>query len=275
MKTWLVTGCSTGIGRGIAAAALKAGDRVIVTARNTDKVIDLVSQYPETAVALRLDLTDCGSMEKAVKDGIQRFGGIDVLVNNAGYGYRATIEESEDAAVRKMFETNVFGPGYLMGLVLPEMRKNESGIIVNVSSIGGVRATPDNGYYSATKAALEMISEAAAKETSRMGIRVVIVEPGAFRTHFYDALTEPRDKIASYDHVVGSMRLENKEISHDQPGDPARAGKLIVKLVNDDFIPERLPLGSDAVKVIRTELERRLSELDEVEKYSIQTDFQE
>lgn len=273
MKTWLITGCSTGIGRGIAAAALKAGDQVIVTARNTDKLLDFKRDFPVTALIQHLDLTDKASMDAAVQTGINHFGKIDVLVNNAGYGYRAAIEESEESAVRQMFETNVFGPGYLIQTVLPYMRKQKNGIIINVSSIGAVRAAVDNGYYSATKAALELISEAVDKESAHLGIKVMIVEPGAFRTHFYDSLTEPEKKISDYDSVVSGMRLADKEVRHNQSGDPAKAGELIVRLVHEGTIPKRLPLGSDAVKIVRTALQDRLKEIDTVEKYSIQTDY--
>lgn len=273
MKTWLITGCSTGIGRGIATAALKAGDQVIVTARNTDTLSNFEKEYPDTALIQHLDLTDKASIDAAVQTGIHHFGKIDVLVNNAGYGYRAAIEESEEAAVHKMFETNVFGPGYLMKAVLPFMRKQNSGIIINVSSIGAVRAAVDNGYYSASKAALELISEAVDKESAHLGIKVMIVEPGAFRTHFYDSLTEPEKKIGDYASSVGAMRLADKEIPHNQPGDPMKAGELIVRLVQNGIIPKRLPLGSDAVKIVRSALQDRLKEIDMVEKYSVQTDF--
>lgn len=273
MKTWLITGCSTGIGRGIATAALRSGDQVIVTARNTEKIMDLERNFPDTALIQRLDLTEKSSMDAAVGAGIDRFGKIDVLVNNAGYGYRATVEESEETAVRKMFETNIFGPGYLMKAVLPSMRKRKSGIIINVSSIGAVRAAVDNGYYSASKAALELISEAVDKESAHLGIKVMIVEPGAFRTHFYDSLTEPEKKINDYASAVSAMRLENKEVPHNQTGDPMKAGELIVRLVQNGTIPKRLPLGSDAVKIVRSALQDRLKEVDDVEKYSIQTDF--
>lgn len=273
MNTWLITGCSTGIGRGIALAALKSGDQVIVTARNTEKLSDFEENYPDTALIEHLDLTDQSSMDAAVQAGIDHFGNIDILVNNAGYGYRATIEESEENAVRQMFETNVFGPGYLMKAVLPSMRKQKHGIIINVASIGAVRAAVDNGYYSATKAALELISEAVAKETAHLGIQVMIVEPGAFRTHFYDSLSEPEKTIDDYTSAVASMRLSEKEVPHNQPGDPMKAGELIVRLAESGTIPKRLPLGSDAVKIVRAALEDRLKEIDAVEKYSIQTDF--
>lgn len=275
MRTWLITGCSTGIGRGIAKAALAAGDQVIVTTRRVDTIENFVREYPKTALVLPLDTTDADSMQAAVEKGQERFGTIDVLVNNAGYGYRAAIEESEAGAVQKMFETNVFGPAKLMNLVLPQMRRQKSGMIVNVSSIGAVRAPVANGYYSATKAALEMISEAADKESSHLGIQVMIVEPGAFRTNFYQSLQGTKKEIGDYDASVNAMHLENMQDNHDQPGDPDKAGVLIVKVVQGGKLPKRLPLGSDAVRIIRTELQRRLAELKEVEGLSVQTDFKE
>ncbi len=273
MKTWLITGCSTGIGRGIAKAALKAGDQVVVTARNTASIEDFNEEYPDRALIQSLDLTDEKSMRQAVDTVLSHFGKIDVLVNNAGYGYRAAIEESEESDIKTMFETNVFGPGKLMNLVLPGMRKQRQGLIINMSSIGAVRAAVGNGYYSASKAALELISEAVDKESSHLGIRVMIVEPGAFRTNFYDSLKGSKKKIEDYNRSVDKMRLENVVNNYEQPGDPLKAGELIVRLVQAGNIPKRLPLGSDAVKVIESELDRRLDELNTVKRFSIQTDY--
>lgn len=178
MRTWLITGCSTGIGRGIAKAVLHSGDQAVVTARAISKIQEFETEYPDTCAALPLDLTDGNSMENAVKEAYSRFGKIDVLVNNAGYGYRAAIEESEDEEIDLLFRTNVFGPVKLMNLCLPKMREDNSGIIINVSSIGAVRAAVGNGFYSASKAALELVSDAVEKETEHLGIKVMIVEPG-------------------------------------------------------------------------------------------------
>lgn len=272
-RTWLITGCSSGIGRGIAEAALAAGENAVVTARHTEKLQDLAEQYPETALVLPLDLLDTGSMEQAVKAACAKFGTIDVLVNNAGYGYRAAVEESDEAQVKAMFETNVFGPGRLMNLVLPLMRQQKSGMIINVSSIGAVRAAVGNGWYSASKAALELISEAVDKESAPLGIQVMLVEPGAFRTHFYASLRGGTKKIADYNPTVDSMRLENLVDNQNQPGDPQRAGKLLVQLVQSGKLPKRLPLGSDAVKIIETVLQERLAEVEQVKQYSVRTDF--
>lgn len=273
MKTWLITGCSSGIGAGIAEAALSADEQVIVSARNVEKIKHFEKDYPDTALSVTLDLTDDASMKNAVRAGIEKFGRIDVLVNNAGYGYRAAVEESEDTAVRQMFETNVFGPGKLMNLVLPQMRAHKDGIIINVSSIGAVRAAVGNGWYSASKAALELVSEAVEKESAHLAIQVMIVEPGAFRTHFYGSLKGTHQKIEDYNASVDAMRLENTNDHHDQPGDPAKAGNLIVKLVQSGKLPKRLPLGRDAVQIIDNVLNERMAELHAVKQYSVQTDF--
>lgn len=273
MKTWLITGCSSGIGRGIAIAALRAGDKVAVTARNIAAVKDITEKYPDTAIAVRLDLTDLKSIGDAVQEVRNKFGQIDILVNNAGYGYRAAVEESERSQIERLFQTNVFGPAELMNLCLPQMRERHNGTIINVSSMGAVRAAVGNGFYSASKAALELISDAVSKETKQLGIRVMIVEPGAFRTNFYDSLKGTEIEIKDYANTAGKMRIENAINLHNQPGDPYRAGKVIVDMVNSGKLPERLPLGSDAVEVICAELERRLSEVKQLSEVSSQSDY--
>lgn len=274
MRTWLITGCSSGIGRGIAVAALRAGDKVAVTARSIEKVKDITEKYPDTAIAVRLDLTDSESIREAVKEVRNKFGQIDVLVNNAGYGYRAAVEESERSQIDRLFQTNVFGPAELMNLCLPEMRERHSGMIINVSSMGAVRAAVGNGFYSASKAALDLLSDAVSKETKQLGIKVMIVEPGAFRTNFFDSLKGTEIEIKDYADTAGKMRIENAVNLHNQPGDPYRAGKVIVDMINSEKIPERLALGSDAVKVISTELERRLSEVKRLSEISSQSDYE-
>ena len=273
MKTWFITGCSTGIGRGIAKAALMAGYQVVITARNVAGIQEFEAEYPNICICLPLDLTEEKSIEQAVENAYSRLGTIDVLVNNAGYGYRAAIEESEAHEIDLLFRTNVFGPVKLMNLCLPKMREMKDGIIINVSSIGAVRAAVGNGFYSASKAALELVSDAVGKEAEHLGIRVMTVEPGAFRTSFYDSLHGSEKAIGDYTKSVGAMRLANMVNNHDQKGDPDKAGKLIVELISSGKFPKRLPLGSDAVRIIRDELESRLAEVDEWETYSIRTDY--
>ena len=209
MKTWLITGCSGGLGRGIAEAALKRGENVAVTARDAKKFLDLAEQYPKQALPLRLDLNDRESMEDAVEQVCRHFGGIDVLVNNAGHGYRAAVEESEPGRIEELFDTNFFAPAELMKMVLPVMRKQRRGTIVNVTSIGAVRGALGNGYYSAAKGALELLTEALAKEIDHLGIRTMLVEPGSFRTNFYGEGLLGRDAVKA---AETQMKTRLKEI---------------------------------------------------------------
>lgn len=181
-RTWLITGCSSGLGRALATAVLAAGEQCVLTARDPDTLADLVEAHPDTAFALALDVTDPGAVVQAVRRAEDRFGAVDVLVNNAGYGYRAAVEDGEDADVRPLFKTNVFGPVNLVKAVLPGMRARRQGTILNISSIAATVAPAGSGYYAATKAALEGISAAMQKELQPLGIRAVSVEPGGFRT---------------------------------------------------------------------------------------------
>lgn len=171
MGTWFITGCSSGLGKGIARAALESGENVAATARDPEKIRELTESWPGRSLALPLDLNDRKSMEQAVEKVCESFGGIDVLVNNAGHGYRAAVEESEPEKIAELFDTNFFAPADLMKMVLPVMRRQRSGVIVNVTSIGAVRGALGNGYYSAAKGALELLTEALAKETEHLGIR--------------------------------------------------------------------------------------------------------
>lgn len=273
MKTWLITGCSSGIGRGIAKAALEAGDQVVATARNIEKLRELTEAHPDTTLAVKLDVERQEDIERAVKTTRERFGGIDVLVNNAGYGYRAAVEESELEETRRLFDVNLFGPLALIQTVLPLMRPQKSGCIVNVTSIGGVRGAVGNGLYSAAKGAMELLSDTLYKECEPLGIRVLTVEPGAFRTGFYGSLQGTAKNIEDYTGIAGKWHIENVTNLHDQPGDPDKAGRLIVETVNGETLPKRLALGSDAVRIIRAEYEDRLAELNRWSEVSSRTDF--
>ena len=276
MKTWLITGCSSGIGRGIAKAALEKGYNVVVTARNIETVKPLADEYPDRALAAALDVTDKESIAAAVGAATKRFGGVDALVNNAGYGYRSAIEEGEEEDIETLFKTNLFGPVELIKAVLPQMRERKSGAIINLSSIGAVRSAVGSGYYSATKAALELLSDALKKEAEPLGIKVMIVEPGAFHTRFFDtSLKGARIKIDDYAETAGKNRKENIVNKFDHPGDPEKAGRLIVDTIEKDEYPERLLMGSDAVEVVGTELRNRLKELERWETASRTTDFLE
>lgn len=274
-KTWLITGCSEGgIGAGIARAVLRRGYNAVVTARSLSKVESIVRDYPGTALALALDVTDGASIRAAVEAATARFGAIDVLVNNAGYCYRSSVEEADRAGVDRMFETNFFGPVALIQAVLPGMRERRGGAIVNVSSIGAVRTGAASGYYAATKAAIELMSEGLAAEVKPLGIRVMIVEPGAFRTHFYDSsLKGAAMTIGDYADTAWKRSPENAANLMNQPGDPEKAGDVLIDALESENPPMRLLLGSDAVRAVRGTLEARIRELDAWADSSARTDF--
>lgn len=276
MKTWLITGCSSGIGAGIAKAVLKSGDRAVVTARNKEKVMDIVKDYPETALAISLDVCDYKSIIDAVKEANDHFGTIDVLVNNAGYGYRSAIEEGEIDAVNTLFQTNLFGPIELMKAVLPAMRKQKSGFILNVTSIAAARSAVGSGYYASSKAALELLTNGLMKELEPLGINAMVVQPGAFRTRFYDeeSLQGTKNTFNDYENIVGKSRPGNFENKRSQPGDPDKAGEVIVKVVNGEEYPEILTLGKDAVDAVKSTLEAKIEELEKWRDISASCDYE-
>lgn len=276
MKTWLITGCSSGIGAGIAKAVLRSGDQAVVTARNKDKVKDIVDQYPDRALALSLDVCDNESIKNAVKDAYERFGTIDVLVNNAGYGYRSAVEEGEIEAVQTLYQTNLFGPIELIKAVLPKMREQKSGFILNVTSIAAARSAIGSGYYASSKAALELLTNGLMKELAPLGITAMVVQPGAFRTRFYDgeSLQGTKSAIGDYESTVGKTRPGNFENKHQQAGDPDKAGEVIVKVVNGDEHPEILTLGRAAVTAVKSTLEAKIEELDKWADISASCDYE-
>ncbi|MBO3680411.1 oxidoreductase [Streptomyces sp. NEAU-YJ-81] len=276
MPTWLITGCSTGLGRALARTVLERGWNAVVTARNAASVQDFPALYPRTALALPLDVSDTTQVGEAVRAAEDRFGGVDVLVNNAGHGYRAAVEEGEEEDVAELFTTNFFGAVEMIKSVLPGMRKRRSGAIVNVSSIAGRLALPGSGYYSATKFALGGVSDALRKEVEPLGIKVILVEPGAFRTDFAGrSLQQSRVVIADYDDTAGLRRKQNDTSHGRQPGDPARAAQAIITAVDSADTPFRLLLGSDAVKVVGDELQAQIEELQAWKETSLSTDFPE
>ncbi len=276
MKTWLITGCSSGIGKGLAKAVLKSGDQAVVTARNKEKVMDLVEQYPDRAIAVSLDVCDQQSIDNAVQAACERFSTIDVLVNNAGYGYRSAIEEGEIEEVEKLYQTNLFGPIALMKAVLPIMREQHYGYILNVTSIAAARSAVGSGYYASSKAALELLTNGLMKEVAPLGIKVMVVQPGAFRTRFYDdaSLQGTKAPIADYEKTVGKTRPGNFKNDHMQAGDPDKAGEVIVDVVNKGDLPEILTLGKDAVTAVKATLEAKIAELDKWANVSAQCDYE-
>lgn len=275
MKTWVITGCSSGLGRSLAKEALRQGLNVVVTARNIHKIKDLVKDHPH-ALALKLDVTSQEDINEVIKETINKFGNIDVLVNNAGYGYRSAIEEGDSKDVNKLFNTNVWGPINLIKAILPYMRQQNSGTIINVSSIAAIEAAMGSGYYAASKSALESLSESLKKEVGPLGINVMIVEPGAFRTDFAGrSLTQSQKVIHDYASTAGKRRIENDHVHGSQPGDPDKAAKIIIRVVESKNIPSRLLLGSDAINYAYNILNKRLMEYEKWESLSIKTDYKE
>lgn len=274
MKTWLITGCSSGIGRSLATAVLKKGDNAVVTARDTGKITDITDAYPDTALAVTLDVTDPQSITDAVKAAQNKFGRVDVLINNAGYGYRSSVEEGEPDSVAALFDTNLFGPIALIKAVLPGMRARKSGAIVNVSSIAAVRSGIGSGYYAASKASLELMTDALEKELKPLGIKVMIAQPGAFRTKFYDtSLKGTGNKIDDYAETAWKTRKENVVDKQNQPGDPVKGAQVIIDTIESDTFPKRLRLGSDAVRIVTEELESQLKEIKDWKATSAKSDF--
>lgn len=275
MSTWLITGCSSGLGRNLAQAVLKHGNNAVVTTRKLSAVQKIVDAYPSAALALPLDVTDHAQVVQAVQQGEARFGGVDVLVNNAGHGYRAAVEEADEAGVDELFATNFFGPAALIKAVLPGMRARHKGTIVNISSIAARITAPGSGYYSATKCALEGLSRGLSEEVGPLGIKVIVVEPGEFRTDFSGrSLQQSKTAIADYAETAGRRRIENDQTDGHQIGDPARGAQLIIKAVEAPNPPSLLLLGSDAVRVVSGALDADRAQVEAWKRDSITTDFQ-
>jgi NAD(P)-dependent dehydrogenase (short-subunit alcohol dehydrogenase family) len=261
-RIWLITGASSGFGRAIAEAALAAGDTVVAAARRPDAVADLVESTRDRVTPLQLDVTDPDRIAAAVAEVLDRHGRIDVLVNNAGRGVIGAVEETTNDELRDLMDLHFFGPAALTRAVLPHMRERGSGAIVQMSSMGGRFTFPGAGAYSATKFALEGWSEALAKEVDQFGIRVLIVEPGAFRTSFNGSgALQISEAIADYDELIGPVRSGMAEDDGSQPGDPAKAAEAILQAVDSPEPPLRLALGNDAVDSISNALDEAKAEL--------------
>ena len=273
---WFITGCSTGFGRELAKQLLENDYRVVVTARDADKVRDLVEINRENALALALDVTDDAQVKTAVKQAKEHFGAIDVLVNNAGFGYFGAIEESEETEVRAMFEANFWGLAAMTRAVLPVMRERRSGTIVNISSIGGFVGFPAVGYYNATKFAVNGFSEALQKEVAPLGIKVVIVQPSGFRTDWAGrSANEAQSTIADYAETAGKNQDTIRGYSGNQPGDPVRAATAIIKAVESENPPLWLLLGKAALKGARLKLDNLKTNFDAWAETSDGADFPE
>jgi NAD(P)-dependent dehydrogenase (short-subunit alcohol dehydrogenase family) len=273
-RVWLVTGASSGFGRAISEAALSAGDIVVAAARRPDAVADLAASDPDRVTPLQLDITDPDRIRAAVGEVMDRHGRIDVLVNNAGRGAIGAAEETTDTELRDLMDLHFFGPAALTRAVLPHMRERGGGAIVQMSSMGGRFTFPGVGAYSATKFALEGWSEALAKEVDRFGIRVLIVEPGAFRTSFNTPgallISEP---IPAYDEQIEPLRMGMPEDDGRQPGDPAKAAAAIMLALDSPEPPLRLALGNDAVDAISGALDEAKAELAVWERVGRDAEF--
>ncbi|PSN12554.1 short-chain dehydrogenase/reductase [filamentous cyanobacterium CCT1] len=275
-KVWLITGCSTGFGRALAEAVLQKGDRLLATARKPEQLGALVEHYPDTAKAVRLDVTSPQDIQAAIDNAIATFGRIDVLVNNAGHGLIAALEEVSDEEAHQFFETNFFGALRLMQSVLPVMRQQGSGHIVNLSSTAGLVGFGGSSLYCGAKFAMEGTSEALAKEVESFGVKVTLIEPGAFRTDFNGrSLATVEQSIDAYASVSGASLQWFKEMDGQQPGDPAKAAQAIIQAVESPYPPIRLALGADAMSLIQEKLERVKTDLDAWQQVTVSTNYSE
>lgn len=274
---WLITGSSRGLGRAIAEKVLAAGYRAVLTARNIDQLQDLAAKHGGAVLLTPLDVTKQDHINAAYKTAIARFGRVDVLVNNAGYGYLGAIEEGEDAEMRAVFETDLFAPVNLIKTVLPGMRERRHGHIVNVSSIGGHVTYPGVGYYHMVKFGLEAMSETLAKEVAGLGIGVTVVAPGAFRTDFRgpDSMKFSQIVIDDYKETAGKSREGTAAGHRKQIGDPARGAEAIIKAVAAEDPPVHLLIGGDALDQLRKKLDEIRAETDAWEEVTRSTDFRE
>ncbi|HXT90929.1 MAG TPA: oxidoreductase [Trebonia sp.] len=273
MATWLITGCSTGLGRALATAVLERGENVVVTARDAASVENLARSYPRTALALSLNVTDVAQVHDVARVAQERFGAVDVLVNNAGHSYRAAVEEAVDDQIQELFATNFFGPAALIRAVLPQMREQRSGTIVNISSIGARSCPIGSGYYAGSKAALEALTASLRKEVQALGIAVMVVEPGAFRTSFLRNVAQPPKMIDDYAGTVGARREQDTARHGQQPGDPTRAAQAIITAVQSPDTPRLLVLGTDALTQFRDIAKELTVEVDAWEQVTVGTSF--
>jgi NAD(P)-dependent dehydrogenase (short-subunit alcohol dehydrogenase family) len=273
---WFISGCSTGFGRELARLVLEQGGRAAVTARGRDRVADLVAIAPDRALALDLDVTDQAQIDAAVKAAEARFGRIDILVNNAGYGYQSSIEEGEEARIRAQFDANVFGLFALTRAVLPVMRAQKSGHVINITSVGGLIGLPGSGYYAATKHAVEGWSDALKAEVSPLGIQVTCVEPGPFRTDWAGrSLEQTGSTIPDYAETAAARMAMTSSYSGSQPGDPVRAAQAMIDVALVPDAPRHLVLGKFGYEVVTRRYRERLAEMESLRAVALAADFPE
>ncbi|KTS75439.1 dehydrogenase [Pseudomonas oryzihabitans] len=273
-KTWLITGCSSGLGQHIAAAAARRGDNIVATARDPLRLQDLTRRFPNNVRAVHLDVTDANSITAAIAFAEQAFGGLDILVNNAGIGFIGAVEEAEPREYRPVFEVNVFGLIETTRLALPALRKSGAGRIVNLSSGAGLSGGPGSGYYSASKFAVEGFSESLAKEVEPLGLRVIIVEPGPFRTDFLGRSIALANKVIDvYADTAGRRRAYRDSNDGKQAGDPQKAAALIVQAVEAANPPLHLPLGPVAYDIAEHKLASLRADMDAWRDRALHTDY--
>jgi NAD(P)-dependent dehydrogenase (short-subunit alcohol dehydrogenase family) len=271
---WFITGCSSGFGRELAKLVLARGWRAVVTARDAAAVADLARGAEDGALALALDVTDPAAIETAVAATQARFGGIDVLVNNAGYGYQAAIEEGEEHAIRAQFDANVFGLFALTRAVLPGMRRARAGHIINITSVAGFIGFPGSGYYAASKHAVEGFTDALAAEVAPLGITVTCVAPGPFRTDWAGrSLKQTPNTIADYAETAGARLKATADKSGTQAGDPVRAAEAMIGLTQTAHPPRHLVLGEWGLEAVEAKLRATLAEIEAWRAVSLATDF--
>ncbi|MDT0270306.1 oxidoreductase [Streptomyces sp. DSM 44915] len=274
-RVWLITGASSGFGRAIAEAALAAGDTVVATARRPETLNDLLASHPDRAAAVQLDVTDNARITEVVAEVVLWYGRIDVLVNNAGHGQVGAVEETTDRELRDLMDVHFFGPAALVRAALPHMRAQGSGAVVQISSFGGQTSVAGFSAYSATKFALEGLSVALAAEVAPLGIKTLIVEPGAFRTEFSGSALHESAELEAYAETVGPTRSFIKGVDGSQPGDPAKAAAAILTALDAETTPLRLPLGNDSFDGLFAHLDSMRQELVTWEKLGRDVNFPE
>lgn len=273
-KTWLITGASSGLGKALAEHVLERGDNVVATASSTQATGELAARYPGTALAVRLDVTLPADHTDAVRAAEERFGGIDILVNNAAIDFVGALEEQREEDYRRLFEVNFFGAVGLTRTVLPGMRARRSGVIANISSMDGLASLPANGYYSASKFALEGFTEALWQEIEPIGLRAMIIQPGSFRTGIENRTRTSGEAIEDYAATSGAFRAMMGSLTPDMfPGDPVRAAEVIYEAVTAPHPQHWIVLGSDAQRRIGVKLDQLRAEFDASKELALSTDF--
>ncbi|MFF0079184.1 SDR family NAD(P)-dependent oxidoreductase [Streptomyces canus] len=273
-KTWLITGASSGLGKALAEHVLAQGDQVVATASSTRATTELAARYPQTALAVKLDVTDPGDRVAAVRAAEERFGSIDILVNNAAIDFVGALEEQEESDYRRLFEVNFFGAVALTRTALPGMRARRSGVIVNLSSMDGLASLPANGYYSASKFALEGFTEALWQEIEPIGLHAMIIQPGSFRTGIENRTKVSGEGIEDYAATAGAFRAMMSSLTPEMfPGDPERAAEAIHQAVGAPELAHWVVLGSDAQRRIGVKLDQLRAEFEAGRELAFSTDF--